>query len=268
MEEHYLKNMITDFSNAADIYGQLASLQQENYQVLFQLVKEYLKPSNIKKCADLGIGDGSGIGLHCLPELRGKQWFGVDLSEGMLRVLRIRNQECSPDLLMPLLKPLVANAEALPLFSCLDLIISNFTLHWVPNLERAFSEIIAAIKPEGAFALSFPVAGSLHELEHAWASIGMKAVHEFPNLEYVKSILSKDQIEVLHFSKRLIEIQFKSGLELLKWLKLTGARSKSQKNPDLTSGKLRKALQFLERGEDKKAKITFYMIDVVAIKHL
>jgi SAM-dependent methyltransferase len=63
---------------------------------------------------------------------------------------------------------LVADEEALPFGrSCLDLILSCFSLHWVNDLPGALAQIRYALKPDGLFLAAMPGGTTLAELRES-----------------------------------------------------------------------------------------------------
>jgi NADH dehydrogenase [ubiquinone] 1 alpha subcomplex assembly factor 5 len=48
-----------------------------------------------------------------------------------------------------------------------DLIVANLSLHWVNDLPGALLQIRRALRPDGLFLASLPMAGTLAELRHA-----------------------------------------------------------------------------------------------------
>lgn len=63
---------------------------------------------------------------------------------------------------------LAAEADALPFAeSRFDLVVSNFSLHWVNDLPGALVQIRRALKPDGLFLAALPGGGTLGELRAA-----------------------------------------------------------------------------------------------------
>jgi NADH dehydrogenase [ubiquinone] 1 alpha subcomplex assembly factor 5 len=63
---------------------------------------------------------------------------------------------------------LVADEEALPFGpSCLDLVISCFSLHWVNDLPGTLAQVRYALKPDGLFLAIMPGGSTLFELREA-----------------------------------------------------------------------------------------------------
>jgi SAM-dependent methyltransferase len=63
---------------------------------------------------------------------------------------------------------LVADEEALPFGrSCLDLVLSCFSLHWVNDLPGALAQIRYALKPDGLLLAAMPGGTTLAELREA-----------------------------------------------------------------------------------------------------
>jgi malonyl-CoA O-methyltransferase len=65
----------------------------------------------------------------------------------------------------------VAEAGALPIAeACCDLIFSNLTLPWYPDLDQVFAEFRRVLKPGGALLFSTLGPDSLIELRRSWAA--------------------------------------------------------------------------------------------------
>lgn len=72
---------------------------------------------------------------------------------------------------------LVGDEEALPFGrSCLDLVLSCFSLHWVNDLPGALAQIRYALKPDGLFLAAMPGGTTLAELREALMRADLEVV--------------------------------------------------------------------------------------------
>jgi len=113
--------------------------------------------SNIEIIEDpvaLDIGCGTGIStFELIKRCHGKgHFYGIDISRGMIEkaVLKAKEQEIENASFTQ------GDAESLDFEdSMFNLVISNETLHWVPDKQKVFSEIHRVLKPGGQMAVRF-----------------------------------------------------------------------------------------------------------------
>lgn len=144
------------FDRAASRYEALAHLQQQSGERLAQAVmrQTMLQKTRPERILDLGCGTG-----WLLRHLQ-QQWpadplpslFALDLSEGMLQTV---GAEGGP-------LRICADAQSLPFANaCIDLMVSNFALHWCDDPAHVLAEMHRVSTADGRAFCVIPVAGSL-----------------------------------------------------------------------------------------------------------
>lgn len=149
------------FGRAAADYDHHAQVQLAAARTLLSLLPE--------QAAGIGVDLGAATGpvaerlqRQC-PRLR---WLALDLSLPMLEEGRQRGRFDAA------FTPLCADARALPLAAgSVQLLYSSFALQWCPQLPALLAELRRVLAPDGLLALCVPVAGSLVELQQAWAAV-------------------------------------------------------------------------------------------------
>ena len=155
------------FSRSAETYERWAVPQRESALELVQLVR----PRGL--ILDLGCGTGfvsSFLSEDCRP-------FGVDISEGMLRVYSSRFESA-----------VLGDAENLPFKDgSFDYVLSNFSLHWT-DLSRSVPEALRVARL--GVGISVPVRGSLKGIDFPFPE-EEEVLEHFGNLavkSYIKEV--------------------------------------------------------------------------------
>ena len=123
-----------------------AAWDAEQYAQAFSFVPEmardlvdWLDPQPGERILDLGCGTGA---LTAAIAASGALVEGVDRDQRMLAVARRGHPG------IPFRR---ADAQDFTLAEPVDAVFSNAVLHWVPDQERAFGRVAAALKPGGRF---------------------------------------------------------------------------------------------------------------------
>lgn len=151
------------FSKAASTYDSVAHLQRLVGHNLLQRLPLH-RPHN---WLDLGAGTGFFSRQLALnyPQAQG---ICVDLAFGMLEHARTLH---SADVYI------AGDAEHLPLAAnSQDLIFSSLALQWCSDFSQVLAEIQRVLKPNGIFAFSSVVDGTLQELKQSWQQVD-NAIH-------------------------------------------------------------------------------------------
>lgn len=150
------------FDRAANGYQQLALAQQASADELLQSLQDLSLPGRV-----LDLGCGSGHLARALAMLPGVgEVLALDISEGMLRAPEWRGAMdaaagaagagAAP------LHRLCADAAELPLATgSMDVLTSNFALHWCSQPLSLLRELHRVSRPDAMARLVIPVTGSL-----------------------------------------------------------------------------------------------------------
>lgn len=140
------------FDRAADGYQRLALAQQASADDLLASLQPLSLSGRV-----LDLGCGSGHLSRALAAVAGVDAvLALDISEGMLRVPEWQEAGVAP------LHRLCADAAVLPLLTAsMDVLTSNFALHWCPQPVALLRELRRVCRPDGLARLVIPVAGSL-----------------------------------------------------------------------------------------------------------
>lgn len=144
------------FDRAASGYEALAQLQQQSGERLADAImrQTVLQPARAECILDLGCGTGwllRHVHQHWpagpVPSL-----FALDLSEGMLQAAQAENGPLR----------ICADASSLPFVNAsIDLMVSNFALHWCDDPAQVLAEMHRVSTADGRAFCVIPVAGSL-----------------------------------------------------------------------------------------------------------
>lgn len=226
------------FNRAVDSYDAAAQLQREVAdRMLERLDYVRLQPTNI-----LDVGAGTG---YCTRHLRARypaaRVYAMDIAEDMLRHARRllpwrqrwRNRPAF----------FAADAESLPLRdACVDLIVSNLTLQWCPDLTRTLTEFRRVLRPDGLLMFTTFGPDTLHELRSAWAEVDEHVhVNRFTDMHDVgDALLSAGFAEPVMDADRLTVTYAEVGA-LMRDLKDIGAHNVNQGRHHGVTGKRRLA---------------------------
>ncbi|TQV89717.1 malonyl-ACP O-methyltransferase BioC [Aliikangiella coralliicola] len=213
------KNLIAQsFSQAAERYEEFALLQQEVASRVFERLS-YMR-INPKNILDVGCGTG-----YCSRQLR--ETFGrskvsaIDLAPGMIEEAK-KNQS-----LFRKINYQVADADELPFDdNQFDLIFSNLTIQWMPDLKKTFSELNRVLKPGGLLIFSTLGPDTLIELKESWRQVD-KSVHvnEFIDMHIVGDQVFNAHFENTVMDRDVITLTYKTLIGLMRDLKAIGAHN-------------------------------------------
>jgi len=150
------------FNRHAATYDDYAALQAILGDRLLQFVNGSLPAA--PRILDIGMGTGNTT-IRLLQKFPGACIHGCDIALNM--VARARSRE-----LLQSRKQcfIAADTEFLPYRSaCFDLVISNFTLQWLEQWDRAVHEIFRVLKPGGTFLCSAFGEQTFNELKACFA---------------------------------------------------------------------------------------------------
>lgn len=227
-----------NFSRAAHHYEQYADIQ---YLLAESLLKK-IKQQSILPESILDIGCGTGKLIQALsqlyPHARG---VGLDVSREMIRFARTRGMEA-----------IVADAQELPFRGGIfNLVVSNAAYQWVGNLPAAFQEARRVLKEGGVFILSCFGKRTLKELRDCF---GVKE-NILPEKDALCDGLAAAGFSEINVERDVINKYFNNTVELLYWLKRTGANRPYQRPPRISRGRFKAASEFYSRACRHNGKI-------------
>jgi malonyl-CoA O-methyltransferase len=237
------KQKIADgFNRAAHTYDEHAILQQEVHRRLLEnLTFIKMKPQII-----LDVGCSTGYGTRMLQkQYRGVDIIGIDLAMNMLKIAHDKKGWFSKQ------HYICADAQAIPLKDAsVDLIFSNLTLQWCPDLLMTFYEFFRVLKPGGALFFSSLGPDTLKELRTSWQSVDQYAhVNTFKDMHDIGDLLINARFVDPIIDRQDLTLTYQDIKTLLKDLKYTGAHTilgKQQKSL-MTKQKLQLMYQAYEQ---------------------
>lgn len=144
----------------AESYHRIAGMQERwGLPVL-----DRLELAGDETVLDAGCGSGR-MTRHVLERVPDGRVIGVDASPSMIDHAR---RELGGDERLDLI---VADLAELELDEPVDAIFSNATFHWVPDHERLFARLFAALRPGGRMEVQFGGEGNVAEFTEAIAAV-------------------------------------------------------------------------------------------------
>jgi len=194
------------FSRAATHYEQHAALQRLSGDALLALAPPDFGPHLL----DAGCGTG-WYSRHWRD--RGCQLSALDLSSAMLHTARAQHSAHHY---------LLGDIDHLPLADAsVDGVWSNLAVQWSSNLLQVLQQFLRVTRSGGSVLFSTLLAGSLHEVQQAWAQLDH---HHHTNrfLSEAELIAATAQLP-LQIQQQHITLHFPSALSAMRSLKGIGA---------------------------------------------
>ncbi len=246
------------FTRASFAYEENATLQKRIGLNLLNSIR--IKDIQPKRILDIGMG--TGWFTDEVSRIYQADIFGIDSASGMVRHAKARK----------ILKVSQAEAMNLPFKQqSFDLIVSNLTYQWVPDLARAFSESYRVAKAGSIFHFNCFAKDTLRELKLSFNSSSKEQdlfnAHEFPDTEKIHLALQESGFKEISLETKKYYEYFDDLFLLLKWLKLIGANC--LRRPKFIKRDLfHKAADFYQGNfrENGKVFATFDVIEAKAIK--
>lgn len=229
------KTIKRSFSRAASTYDASSKLQRDVAEDLLEILSNYQDLNAVNNCITdkskssgaysvLDIGCGTGTLLSFLknkyPDIN---FFGSDFSLPMLFKAKEKNRGKQVNLC-------TSDSEYLPFKGSLfNLVISNLTYQWVPDITSAFQEVWRVLKTNGLFLFSTIGPQTLEELrisyrktEEETGKTDPLTFMRFQDPEDISRHLKKVGFETLSIQNVFKKRQYKNLWELLRTLKATG----------------------------------------------
>ena len=210
------------FNKAHTSYDEAAVLQRE----VANRLNERLDFIKLQPQTILEIGSGTGYYTQLLKQrYPNANIICLDIAHAMLASSRKKQSW-----LHKLRKKqhwLCADAEQLPLAAnSVDMIVSNLTLQWCPQLQQTFNGIYNTLKPEGLFMFTTFGPDTLKELRASWRKVDdYNHVNAFLDMHDVGDTLLK-----AHFSDPVMDVEnivltYQEVMQLMRELKAIGAHN-------------------------------------------
>lgn len=213
------KTLIADsFSQAAKNYDASAFLQQEVASRVFERL-DYMR---VKPKQVLDVGCGTGFCSRELQKVFSKAKISaIDLSTGMIAEAK-KSQK-----LFKKINYQVADADALPFQdNYFDLVFSNLTIQWLPDLKKTFSELHRVLKPGGLLLFSTLGPDTLTELRQSWGKVDQAMhVNDFLDMHIVGDEVFNASFENTVMDRDVITLTYETMIGLMKDLKAIGAHN-------------------------------------------
>lgn len=206
------------FERAAAQYDVFAALQREvGERLLARLDLVRLAPGRI---VDLGAGTG-----YCARKLeqryRDAAILLLDLAPAMLREARKRRRWRSRQHYLCM----DAAQLALP-GAAVDLVFSNLTLQWCPDLPAVFAECRRVLRPTGLLMFSTLGPDTLRELRAAWAEVDQQPrVNAFLDMHDVGDALIEAGFSSPVLDREHLTLTYDDAFKLMRELKGIGAHN-------------------------------------------
>lgn len=218
------KHISASFSRAALSYDNAADIQYRCAQTLLNMV-----PKNDQSCiVDLGAGTGFLARLISQQNsIRYARFVSLDISSNMLCVAR---DQLSADGSHYLVQ---GDMASLP-FSAgsQSLVLSNFAMQWCSDLDTVFRQVHSIMAPQGEFIFTLLGSDTLRELKQAWTQVDQFVhVNAFADIEQVRRQLPNLGFDIIHYRSDAMIEYFETLSDLLKSLKVVGARNMNQGRP-------------------------------------
>ena len=210
------------FDRAAADYDALAVLQREvGDRLLERLDLMRLQPGRI---LDVGAGTG-GCTVALAERYPQAQVVALDLAPAMLgrargRLSGWRRWRRGHGFVC-------ADAAALPLQAAsVDLVVSNLTLQWCPDLPATFGEFRRVLRPGGVALFSTFGPDTLHELRAAWAAVDDEVhVNRFEDMHNVGDALIQAGLAEPVMEREDLTLTYPDARDLMRDLKGIGAHN-------------------------------------------
>lgn len=215
--EKILNKIEFGFNQAAAAYERLAQLQIDvGSEMLQRLDLIKIKPQRI---LDLGCGTGY-LTKKLQKRYKTAEVLGLDLAWEMLKKWRQPWWRLGPP---P--SAIQADMNSLPLANnSIDLIFSNFALHWCRDPKILFTELQRVLKPGGLFMFSILGPDTLKELKAAWQTVDQyQHINSFIDMHDLGDALVKAKFSDPVMDMDYYQLTYSKVKDLLNDLKAQGS---------------------------------------------
>ena len=254
MTNRFPKYTYTNKHNGPSFYEEKGLIQKIYNNSLVQSVTQYINKNNIcnakKEITVLDIGCGTGFTLDSLlynqktsnyPFLNTDiNFIGIDKSEFMLNFIREKFNQINSNTRKYLLNGDFLSIDASdlkaikPLMQKSNIIISNFTLHWLSNPIEWLKYVINNMPTNCILGISIPVHGSFEEIKDILVNNKSLSLIKMPQDSAIRNFLQgqkkeEDNFKIAYISTEKKSQTFSSSLDAIRSLKVF-ERHKSYKN--------------------------------------
>jgi len=227
------------FGKAASSYDSVAHFQRWVGESLLKTLPSQSEANfRPKSIMDLGCGTGY-FSSSLLNMYDSADYFGLDLSEEMIRFARQANSAESYTCDAERCTWMTGDAELLPLKSnSIDLVFSSLSIQWCGDLGLMFEEVNRVLKKDGVFVFSTLLEGSLSELKDSWSQVDeSQHVNEFSQLKDYQDAISDVQWDSRKLSTKEKVLKYQKVSDLTKELKRLGAHNMTSHRSTKLTGK-------------------------------
>ncbi|WP_333608588.1 malonyl-ACP O-methyltransferase BioC [Arsukibacterium sp.] len=254
-ETLFLQKVAASFGNACHSYVAAARLQQQVALEALALMPEHATGHLL----DLGCGPGW---IHPRFANLCQQFTAVDLSAGMLA--KAASQQLAAAYVQ-------ADAEQLPLpDASVDKVFSSLMLQWCANPHAALSHIARVLTPGGQAVLTTLVAGSLLELQQAFACVDDKQhVNHFLPVNQLKATASRLNGMSWQYIERSYTLYYPDVQSLARELKALGANQVAGRQQQGLTGKgywQKLAMAYDKTRTSEGLPATYQVLQLVGVK--
>lgn len=225
------------FNRAAARYDEAAVLQKEvGQRLLERLDYVRLQPECI-----LDLGSGTGLCATALNQRYKKAHvISLDIAPAMLQQAKNKLSWLEKTF-SGKQRFICADADFLPLQDqSVDMIISNLTLQWCPDLDHTFCELRRVLKPDGLLMFTTLGPDTLKELRQSWQAVDANIhVHPFVDMHDVGDALLRNRFADPVMDMETITMTYRDARTLMQDLKTLGAHNASPDRPKGLTGRRR-----------------------------
>ncbi|MDR3477335.1 MAG: methyltransferase [Gammaproteobacteria bacterium] len=239
------EKIIKCFNSKAYTYQNAADMQP---QVAARLADRFASVS-AKNVLEIGCGTGF-LSQHLLHSFPDAQLLLTDIAPAMVDITRDRFQKNANVFVKAM------DGEALETSTQFDLIVSSMTLHWFTNFKHSLQQIIEKLTPGGQLVFAMLGKNSLLEWRNIFQEVAIVApTPAFPDHQKLAQHFPELKIEV-----EVSEQRYRNTHEFLKTLKAIGAHAAQAKHVVLSSGRLRRLMQRLDRVSPDGVNISYEVV--------
>ena len=201
------KHIISNFSKATDTYEKHACVQKKSLYYLNHMFPKY----NRSRKTVLDFGCGTGLSLNYLKKF--KTIYLLEPCNNFQAYLKKRSAHN-----IKIIPSLQAIEEPL------DLIMSNFVIHWLDNVGETLNMFESLLKPQGLLIFSTVLPSSFQVFQKLVKDLkphSRLTVESFPTTQTLKR-LKPDNLLLSTYQIKIMTLYFKSSADILRHFKNTG----------------------------------------------